>query len=555
MRKKRVLFVTEASFLPTGYSVYSHEVLSRLNQHPELEVAELGCFATPDDPRLSNIKWKFYPNQPLASDTEAMKIFNSNVNNVHGEYSFNRVCLDFFPDFVMDIRDPWYFEFQERSAFRDYYNLCLMPTVDAKPQKSSWIDLFSSADAVFSYTEFGRDTMLSQSNSIKFEGIASPCASPTFCPLDKKKLRDEMGIKDDAIIVGTVMRNQTRKLYNDLCIAFRKFLNDHPEQTNVFLYLHTAYPDVGWDMVELVLEHGLANKTLFTYQCQECGNFSPSFFHDAATFCYNCKKPLSTLPKVSNKITIDDVGLNKIYNLFDVYIQWANSEGFGMPAVEAAWAGLPVVLVDYSAMSSIAENIDAIAIKPKAFYKEVQTGCMRAVPDNDELANVIFKLVSNESYRKNLAHTNMLKARQRYSWDNTAKVWADYFIKTPVKPFESSWGGLPRMHQPPQQIPMEIRNSPVSDQANWLFANVLGRPQDIGKSLWKKMVKDLTFNACLSFSVPGIYTNEFSMPDSQKKYEAFNIDKAFEIFYSMRKNTNDWEKIRFEQSKLFEGAK
>ena len=45
MRNKKVLFVSEASWMSTGYSVYTKEVLSRLNQIDGLEVAELACYA------------------------------------------------------------------------------------------------------------------------------------------------------------------------------------------------------------------------------------------------------------------------------------------------------------------------------------------------------------------------------------------------------------------------------------------------------------------------------------------------------------------------------
>ena len=40
-------------------------------------------------------------------------------------------------------------------------------------------------------------------------------------------------------------------------------------------------------------------------------------------------------------------------NTFDLYVQYANSEGFGLPQVEAAGCGIPVASVDYSAMSSV----------------------------------------------------------------------------------------------------------------------------------------------------------------------------------------------------------
>lgn len=163
MRKRKILFVTEASFHPTGYSVYTKEVLARLSRNPEFEVAELAAFTGPEVEELKNVKWKVYPNIPPADNVEAMNAYNSNMSNKFGEFSFNQVLLDFQPDFVMDIRDWWMLEFEERSPFRNFFNWAIMPTVDAEPQNTQWIDTYSSADAVFAYSEFGRDTMISQS--------------------------------------------------------------------------------------------------------------------------------------------------------------------------------------------------------------------------------------------------------------------------------------------------------------------------------------------------------------------------------------------------------
>ena len=64
MRKRKVLFVTEASFHPTGYSVYTKEVLNRLHNHPELEVAEVACFTDSNASEIKDIPWKFYANVP-----------------------------------------------------------------------------------------------------------------------------------------------------------------------------------------------------------------------------------------------------------------------------------------------------------------------------------------------------------------------------------------------------------------------------------------------------------------------------------------------------------
>ena len=96
----------------------------------------------------------------------------------------------------------------------------------------------------------------------------------------------------------------------------------------------------------------------------------------------------STLSNVRNGLSRDN--LANIINLFDLYVQYANSEGFGLPQVEAAACGVPVMGTDYSAMESVLGQLDGTPIKPKALYKELETGCLRAVPDN-ELAAKLFK--------------------------------------------------------------------------------------------------------------------------------------------------------------------
>lgn len=169
-------------------------------------------------------------------------------------------------------------EFEQRSPFRDFFHWAIMPTVDAKPQDVQWINTYASADAVFAYSEFGRDTMLEQCDDINFIDIASPAASNMFVPVqDKREHKNNMGISPDTFIVGTVMRNQKRKLYPDLFKSFRKFL-DSTEDSNSFLYCHTYYPDVGWDIPRLLDQYGLSSRVLFSYKCKNCGHISVNFF-------------------------------------------------------------------------------------------------------------------------------------------------------------------------------------------------------------------------------------------------------------------------------------
>ena len=78
---------------------------------------------------------------------------------------------------VIDIRDWWMTEYQQRAAFRRFYKWAIMPTVDSSPQQPQYINTYMDADAVFTYSEYGKKVLEDASNgSISILGIPSPGA-------------------------------------------------------------------------------------------------------------------------------------------------------------------------------------------------------------------------------------------------------------------------------------------------------------------------------------------------------------------------------------------
>ena len=64
MRKKRILFCSEATFLNTGYATYTREILNYLYSTGKYELAEMSAYGERNDPRAANIPWKFYGVMP-----------------------------------------------------------------------------------------------------------------------------------------------------------------------------------------------------------------------------------------------------------------------------------------------------------------------------------------------------------------------------------------------------------------------------------------------------------------------------------------------------------
>ena len=80
--------------------------------------------------------------------------------------------------------------------------------------------------------------------------------------------------------------------------------------------------------------------------------------------------------------------------------------------------------VDYSAMSSAVRKVAGTPIEVKALYKELETGCMRAVPDNEDFVEKAINFVTKPSSMRLIEGKKTRDAYEKnYSWDETAKKW------------------------------------------------------------------------------------------------------------------------------------
>ena len=540
-RNKKVLFCSEASWLSTGYSVYTRQVLSRLHKVDGIEVAELACYIDQNDPNIALTPWRVYANKPLPGDP-TLDAYSGNPSAQFGEQTFNRVLLDFQPDIVIDIRDWWMMEFEQRSPFRDFFHWAIMPTVDAEPQDLQWINTYASADSVFAYSEFGRDTMLKQCDDMNFIGIASPAASEEFTPVpNKNDHKNSMGLSSDSMIIGTVMRNQKRKLYPDLFKSFRTFL-DKIDDSDVYLYCHTYYPDVGWDIPRLLDEYGLSSRVLFTYKCKHCGKISCDFFRDSINGCFECGNLTNQMAGISNSVNTQE--LSSVYNTFDLYVQYANSEGFGMPQLEAAYCGLPIISTYYSAMQSVVDNIGAIGIEPISYYLECETGCNRAIPDNEKFVEELVRLYKNKSELGSMGLDVCKNAKEKYTWDKAADMWLSHIQSIPLKDPKDTWLSAPKIFQAATAIPENIES--IVDKVNFIFTDILHKPDWIGTYIWKKVLKDCTFGYRCENVNKDFYFNE-SHVQSLSSNVPFSLDDACKEMKHFRDQLNEWENARAQQ--------
>lgn len=540
-RKKKVLFITEASYLNTGYAKYGKEVLKRLHKSNKYEIAEFSVYGMINDPRRNTIPWKNFANMPDTENQEQTEIYNSNPSNQFGAWRFERICLEFEPDIVLSIRDFWMDSFIFHSPYRRLFKWAWMPTVDASPQNTEWISMFHDSDYILTYSEWAKSIIEQQAgNTVNTVGVASPSASLDFVPLDKSKTRQELGVPEEYNIIGTVMRNQRRKLFPALLQAFSKYIKKNND-TNTYLYCHTSFPDAGWNLAEFLHDYEISSRIIMTYVCSACGSVDICKFHDARKVCDHCQQYTSTPSSVSNGVP-DDI-LAKIYNVFDIYVQSANSEGFGLPQVEASACGTPVMCTNYSAMKDLVKNISAYPIELSDVYKELETGCDRAVPNQDSMVAIwdsFFQL--SDEQRKDISQSTRKMFETNYSWDKTVDQWAKIIEDCPY----SQWND-PQNIKPILELPTDQESH--KEFMKLIVDNFIYTESQKNSHFVRSMHTDL-----LRGSTKAVWdqylVSEFSQSNS--KHRPFNRKIILDIMKKRLHNYNVWETVRCDRSKLID---
>lgn len=541
-RKKKILFISEAAYLNTGYAKYSKEVISRIHKTGRYDIAEFSIYGNAEDERRATIPWKNYSNLPDPKNEKQTSLYASGPSNQFGAWRFERVCLDFEPDIVFTIRDFWMDSFIYHSPYRRLFSWAWMPTVDASPQNQEWIDMFSNADYILTYSDWAKTIIEKQGGtSINSVGVASPSAAPCFMPMDRKAIRNEFNLRDDVHIIGTVMRNQRRKLFPALIHAFSEFIKK-TNSTNVFLYLHTSFPDAGWNLGNLIHENGVSSRVLMTYVCEKCKHVEVSFFRDSKKVCSSCKTYSSTPSNVGNGV--EDEVLAKIYNIFDLYVQCANSEGFGLPQVEAAACGTPIACTNYSAMKDLVDKVNAYPIDYD-LYKELETGCDRAAPSITSILNVFssfFSMTDEQREAKRKETFDLFNSH--YNWDTTAEKWMQ--IADDCKYAE--WNQQAKIITPKQ---VDMKEQSTAKFIKNLMDSFSYYDHHKNSYFYRNMLTDLKRGTSRSVW-DGFYVSEFS-PFSSSKPRPVSRNDIAQVLEARLKNYNAWEDIRINRHKLIDG--
>ena len=494
MNKKRLLFLGEATPLMTGFSTYWREVIRRIYDTGEFVIAEYGSYMSTNDPRAQDVPWKFYGALPrmvrgeggkVSLDRKEDALYKKEYKlNQFGKWKFEKVLADFKPDYVCDIRDPWMVGWQGKTPLRDNFKWVLMACVDGHPQKPEWINMYESADAVLTYSLYGKKVLENQSDKIEVIDIASPGVdTDSFQILNKEDCKKALGLDPKSLVIGTVMRNQQRKLYPRLILAYKKLLKEWKDfykkegktkksnQRLPYLLLHTSVPDVGWDIPLEIKRSGLQDRVFFTFICHECDHFFVDNWRGEHSHCPSCKNKSVKTPNTGKGLSNDKFAL--IYNAMDLYVQASVCEGYGMPLSEAKASGVPVLAPLWSATEEQANAPGGIPLKISETFTDPGTMQRRSLfSEKDFIKKSTMVLREWSSDRRHRVGAEG-RAHVVGSWDKAADIWINYFRKDQGLDRSETWDRPISIKKDAGQIPDDIKEN-KRKAIEWLYKNVLG---------------------------------------------------------------------------------
>lgn len=200
---------------------------------------------------------------------------------------------------------------------------CWVP-VDHDPAPPDVRRFFAESNAVpIAMSRFGQEQLE------EFDALYVPHAvdCEIFKPYDRDLVREATGVSKDAFLIGMVAANKgrpSRKSFQEALESFRHFRERHDDAV---LYLHTTIDpnfSQGEDIMAMVASLQLPEgSVLVADQYRQVFN------------------PLS------------GNAMAQVYSSFDVLLNPAQGEGFGVPIMEAQACGTPAVVTDFSAMKEV----------------------------------------------------------------------------------------------------------------------------------------------------------------------------------------------------------
>jgi glycosyltransferase involved in cell wall biosynthesis len=389
----RLLWISDSPTTPSGFGMVTREVCGRLADRG-YRVEILGW-----QQHGRSQRWRDIPVHPVRHD-----MFGADT--VLGYLIRQR------PDFVITLADVWWMSFLADPPVQRFLDqsgarwVLYYPIDGADPSgrlPPSWRRMLETADVPVAMSRFGAE--VSAACGVDADYAPHGVDLDVFSrPENKTDVKARLGY-DGQFVVLSDARNQPRKLLPRTLDIFERFARG---KDDVVLHLHTDPDD------------DAARSDLYHYDVRA----------DIAALDLEGRVRLTDGFIMRGDLGLSPPELASLYHVADVHLLSSWGEGFGLPNLQAASAGVVPIAVDYAASRELVDG-HGFAIPSESTIVD-EFGLVRALLDRDVAAEALDQLYHDRELLADRSRRSREFA-ESYGWDGVVDGWEDVFRSAPPR--------------------------------------------------------------------------------------------------------------------------
>jgi glycosyltransferase involved in cell wall biosynthesis len=211
-------------------------------------------------------------------------------------------------------------------------------------QLQGMIDVLNrDADRIFAFTSYWKKQLKEQGVTRPISVLGHGFDPKVYFTVPRDLARKSLKLPEDAFVIMTLNRNQPRKRYDIMIMAFVELLVKYPNKSIVLLCICDKGEKGGWWLFELFVRE-LKKRNV---PIEQYGN---------------------RLMISSQDMAFKDEDINVLYNVADVGISTADGEGWGLCTFEQMGVGIPQVVPDVGGYKEYCSVNNSSIVKPTSRY-------------------------------------------------------------------------------------------------------------------------------------------------------------------------------------------
>ena len=339
--KLKFLLVSTHMHQFTGYSKVSHNMIKELSQKPWLKLTHYGFQKMPQVPE----GYRPYPSN--------VDVYDAATHEKPQQQGFGYGQLSDYirrtePNVVMIYNDlsvvSRFLDEIRKSGIPRTFKLWVYCDQVYNTQLQPYLDVLNrDADLIFAFSNGWKKCLKEQGINRPIDVITHGFDKEKFFPIPKDLVRKQLGLPNDRFIILNLNRNQPRKRYDILIMAFVELVCKYPTKPIYLFCVCDKGEKGGWDLFGLFKRELLLRKVPIEQYADR-------------------------LMVSSMDMTFKDEDINMFYNVANVGINTADGEGWGLCNFEQMGVGVPQVVPDIGGFKEFSTKDNSMLVKPTIRY-------------------------------------------------------------------------------------------------------------------------------------------------------------------------------------------